>query len=132
MPPTPDNTHVTFALVATLELTKWKWTGALTAKTTNIPTYADLDTTDHFFVDQGMFVMYQELPEPIKGHAAPKGALFQVIGKGMVKRVCWTAQGSSELIFKNVLHAPDLVSNLISINCFNKAGFQITFGGGQV
>ena len=106
--------------------------GSTCGKTTNIPTYADSGTTDHFFVDQEMFVEYQELPELIEGHAAPKGASFRVIEKGTVKRICQTVQGSSELILKNALHALDLASNLISINWSNKAGFQIIFGGGQV
>lgn len=49
-----------------------------------------------------------------------------------MKKICKTAAGTSELIFKNALHAPDLSSNLISINRFDKAGFNVVFGGGQV
>lgn len=41
-------------------------------------------------------------------------------------------QGLSELVFRNALHVPNLASNLISRNKFNKAGFSITFAGGQV
>ena len=40
--------------------------------------------------------------------------------------------GTSVLIFKNALHAPELASNLISINKFDKASFRIVFSGGKV
>ena len=87
---------------------------------------------DRFFVDKKAFSDYEELRDPIKGRTAPKGASFRVIGQGTVRKICKTADGTLELIFKDALHAPDLSSNLISINCFNKAGFNMVFGGGQV
>ena len=49
----------------------------------------------------------------------------------MVKKICKTADGTLELIFKNALHAPDLSSNLISINCFDKAGFNMVLEGAR-
>lgn len=109
-----------------------KWTGAHITKARITPTYADSGATDHFFIDREEFTNYEELPTPIDGQAAPKGAMFRVVGRGTVKQVCRTAQGSLELVFKNALHAPDLTSNLISINWFDKAGFNVVFGGGTV
>ena len=49
-----------------------------------------------------------------------------------MRHICKTSYGSSESVFKNTLHAPDLAFNLISINRFDKAGFRIIFGEGQV
>ena len=68
----------------------------------------------------------------MEGYATPKGAMFCIVGCGTVEKICKTAHKTSELIFKNVLHAPELVSNLILINCFDKARFNVIFGGGQV
>lgn len=79
---------VIYALSATLQ-----------GQSDEVPTYADLGTTDHFFVDRNAFSDYKELPNPIKGHAAPKGAMFHMIGQGTVRKVCKTTQGSSELVF---------------------------------
>lgn len=128
MPTPQQNTqpHVTYALSA-MSLP----TGALTSKI-DVPTYADSGATDHFFVDRGMFTNYEELTSPVEGHAAPKGARFRVIGRGTVRKICKTTNGVAELVFKNALHAPDLTSNLISINKFDQAGFNVTFGGGVV
>ena len=79
-----------------------------------------------------MFTDYKELGNLIEGHATPKGARFHVVGWGTICKVCKMDYGSSELVFENALHAPDLTSNLISINRFDQAGFNITFGGGCV
>ena len=121
-PQTPAETHVTYTLAASVHM----------PADTGIPTYADSGATDHFFVDREMFSDYEELPTPIKGRAAPRGASFCVVGHGTVKRTCTTAQGSSALVFRNALHAPGLTSNLISINKFDQAGFNVIFGGGYV
>lgn len=121
-PQAPAQPHVTYALVTTIP----------TTKPLDIPTYADSGASDHFFVNKEAFTDYEELPNPIEGHAAPKGAMFRVVGRGTVRKTCNTPSGSSELVFKNALHAPDLASNLISINKFDKAGFNVIFGGGQV
>lgn len=109
-----------------------EWTGASITEVHEIRTYADSGATDHFFVDRAVFSDYEELPNPIEGHAALKGAMFRVIGRGTVKKICHTAHGLSELVFKNALHAPDLASNLISITKFDKAGFSVIFGAGHV
>ena len=49
-----------------------------------------------------------------------------------MRKTCQTDQGTSKLIFRDALHAPDLSSNLISINRFDRAGFNMVFGNGQV
>lgn len=38
----------------------------------------------------------------------------------------------SELVFRSVLHTPDLMANLISIGRFDDTGFFTMFGGGKV
>lgn len=106
---TPMEPHVTYALSATTQVPAG----------TPIPTYADSGVTNHFFVERDMFSDYEELPTPIEGRAALKGASFCVVGRGTVRRVCTTAQGLSALVFRNALHAPGLTSNLISINKFD-------------
>lgn len=125
-PQTTDQPHVTYALSATIPK------GSETHQGKTTPTYADSGATDHFFVDRHVFADYKELKNPIEGHAAPRGASFRVIGRGTIKRKYQTTEGTFELVFRNALHAPDLLSNLISINRFDKAGFKVVFGGGYV
>lgn len=61
-----------------------------------------------------------------------KRAMFHVVGQGTVKKICMTTYGTSELVFCNALHTLDLTFNLISINKFDQAGFNIVFGRGTV
>ena len=118
--------YVTYALVATVYPTL-----VLTSKT-DIPSYANSGVTDHFFVNKEMFASYKMLNNPVEGHAAQKGAKFRMTGRGTVRKICKTAYGLSELVFRNALHAPNLTSNLISINKFDQAGFRVIFGGGVI
>lgn len=79
-----------------------------------------------------MFTDYKELATSVEENTALKKAKFCVIGQETVQKICETAYGLSELDFKNTLHAPDLISNLILINRFGQTSFNVTFGEGLV
>ncbi|KAH0590739.1 hypothetical protein H2248_000865 [Termitomyces sp. 'cryptogamus'] len=83
----PAQPHITYALAVTLQ-----------CKATNIPTYADSGTTDHFFVNKDAFTNYKELLSPMEGHTAPKGAMFGVISQGTVKKICKTDPSGREVL----------------------------------
>lgn len=57
--------------------------------------------------------------------------MFKIVGQGTVRKVIATQARPTELVFTNALHTPDLAANLISIACFDKAGFLVTFSKGR-
>ncbi len=57
---------------------------------------------------------------------------FTIIGKGSVTKTYHLEDRTIRLTFRNVLHAPALAVNLISVSQFNRSGFYLLFGGSEV
>ncbi|KAI0348940.1 hypothetical protein OH77DRAFT_1382055, partial [Trametes cingulata] len=59
---------------------------------------------------------------PFTGNAARRGATFQIVGMGDVQILLRMGGRESVVILKDVLHAPDLAANLISIARIDRGG----------
>lgn len=97
-------------------------------------TYIDSGTSDHCFMSCEDFENnYMAFSTPREGQSASKGAKFRILSQGSVTKVinlpglnlCTT------LKFQSILHTPDLTANLISMGCFDLAGFNVNFGNNQ-
>jgi len=95
-------------------------------------TYADSGATDHCFANREDFATYTAYTSPRTEHIANKGGTFRILGVGEVKHSIIVNGRHTHLIFKSVIHTPDLSANLISISKFDDLGYFTTFGGGKV
>ena len=118
----PEGTwnHMTYALMAT------------TGSGPCILTYADSAANKHCFVEWSDFTTYFPLSKPDEGQPANKGGQFRIIGHGAVMKTIVSGSLRTTTTFKNAVHTPDLIANLVSISMLDAAGCWTLFGGGGV
>ncbi|KAG6852019.1 hypothetical protein C0991_004079 [Blastosporella zonata] len=93
-------------------------------------TYADSAASRHFFTERGDFVTYGPVPDDIATGSVANGGAFRVEGMGRIRKMVSYRVREVKITLDNVLHAPHLDHNLISIGCLDLKGCTITFGGG--
>jgi hypothetical protein len=86
----------------------------------NIPTmsscsFADLGCTIHFFKNKDIFSSYKSLNRVV-GQSSKEGTSFTVLGTGNVELQVVFKGSEHTLMFCDVLHAPDITANLLSIS----------------
>jgi hypothetical protein len=85
----------------------------------------DSGASKHFEPRCKNFTMYREIPpSPI---TSANGHTFQAIGKGKVVICVKTSQGHAKLQLQKVLHAPSMLTALISVSAMARAQFNIHF-----
>jgi len=91
-----------------------------------------LGASDHCFTNKSLFTTYKALEQPSVGLSANKEATFSIIEKGDVEILTDIKSIRRKVKFKNVLHIPEIRSNLISLLRLKdkKAHFEI--GRGKV
>ena len=95
-------------------------------------TLIDLGASDHCFVDKSLFTTYKPLQQLSFGLFANKGAAFSIEGKGSVEIVTDIKGVKRKVKFENMLHTPDMRSNLISLLRLEDKGVYVEIGGGKV
>ncbi|KAG6848337.1 hypothetical protein C0991_000697, partial [Blastosporella zonata] len=93
-------------------------------------TYADSAASRHFFTNRRDFITYGPVPDDFAAGSVANGGVFRVAGMGKIRKVVSFGGQEVELTLDDVLHAPLLDHNLISIGCLDVKGCIITFGGG--
>ena len=95
-------------------------------------TYADSGASDNCFINKSDFEGYELFYELCEGQGADKTSKFKIYGHGKVTKLFATNGKHTKLTFKLALHTHNLSANLVSIGCFDHAGFTIIFGGKTV
>jgi hypothetical protein len=128
---TPASSPTTTALLAeTLDeyATNFSFMAALNEHSLSLATYLDSGASNHYFVDRSWFSEYVEIT-PITGSAAKAGSTFSIIGMGTVC-IQTPINGKTNIVtLRNVMHAPDLTANLISIAKSARNGCTGTYDG---
>jgi hypothetical protein len=88
---------------------------AMNHKSDTLKTYIDSGASHHYFADKSWFDEYTEIT-PTTGHTASQGSTFSIVGVGNIRALCMVDDGYQSFTLMNVLHAPDLVANLISVS----------------
>jgi len=101
------------------------------AKTESRLTLIDSGASDHCFVDKSMFSSYTPLINPSEGLSAGEGSVFSIIGKGDVKFQTYINGRVRNIILEDVLHTPELRSNLISVSKLEMKGTAVIFKDGK-
>ena len=96
-----------------------------------VSTYADSGASHHYFMDRLDFETYTEI-SPVMGQGAGKDSTFQIIGVGSVRKDIVMDGRWQRVIFTNVVHAPDLTVNLISISQLDAEGVFVQVGNGAM
>ena len=91
--------------------------------------YLDSGATDHMCFETHQFSSYKAIV-PIAIHIA-NNAITHAVGIGEVALQASTEDGTSEITLRDVLHVPDLMTNLMSIRKIAKKQFPILFDGDQ-
>lgn len=113
-----------------------EWPGAITGYlahtylalgTSNPQTWLDSGTNFHIAKLRAWFSNYREcVPEPVQGIAGS----IMAVGLGDVTFLANLDDGKkAHILFKNVLHVPDIAANLISISRLARGGLTTEFGG---
>jgi len=78
-----------------------------------------------------MFSSYTPLVNPSEGLSAGKGLVFSIIGKRDVKFQIYINGRVRNIILKDILHTPELRSNLISVSKLEMKGTAVIFKDGK-
>lgn len=108
---------------------------------TNVNTILDSGASNHCFVSRSCFTSYTPFDTPFTGCSADKNSTFDIRGKGVVS--CTTSVNGNDVKIEilDILHTPNLRSNLISISklvskgalvCFEKNSAIVTLARGNV
>ena len=98
-----------------------------------IATVIDSGATDHCFADFLAFTEYKKFDAPLTGRTAEKGISFTITGQGTVKMAIEVKnERVVDLTLQNVLHTPELHSNLILIPKVCGLGLDVQFGEKEV
>jgi hypothetical protein len=102
----------------------------------NIPamlscSFADLGCTIHFFKNKDVFSLYKSLNRVVS-QSSKEGTSFTVLGTGNVELRVVFKGSEHTLMFHDVLHAPDITANLLSISRMDITGWSAVFGNGHV
>jgi len=93
----------------------------------NMPMLIDSGASDHCFVNRESFISLTPLHQPTMGFTATKESIFNVTGKGKAKIETCVNGTNRNIIFEDVLHTPELRSNLISVSKLAKKGVKVEF-----
>lgn len=104
-----------------------------TQETTNTgtpcATYADSGASRHFFTNRADFVTYHPPSAADVVGVTAEGRTFRIEGCGRVRKWVTYNGETTEILFENALHAPDLSHNLISLGCLVRKGVRIGLEG---
>ncbi|KAJ7716631.1 hypothetical protein B0H16DRAFT_1278867, partial [Mycena metata] len=76
---------------------------------------ADSGASDHFFRNRDNFTTYEAIPTRTGKSALASEGDFTIVGKGNVRMVFQVDGKLVHVTFTNVLHAPSLSANLVSV-----------------
>ncbi|KAJ7736927.1 hypothetical protein B0H16DRAFT_1214845, partial [Mycena metata] len=77
---------------------------------------ADSGASDHFFRNREDFATYDVIAARTGKSALASEGDFAIVGKGNVKKVFRVDGKLVHVTFTNVLHAPSLSANLVSVS----------------
>ena len=97
----------------------------------NRPTLIDSGASDYCFADKSMFLSYTLLEKPSEELSAGEGSVFSIVGKGDIKFQTYINGKIRNIILEDVLHTPELRSNLISVSKLKKKGTGVIFRNGK-
>jgi len=103
----------------------------LHTKVQNRPTLIDSGASDYCFADKSMFLSYTLLEKPSEELSAGEGSVFSIVGKGDIKFQTYINGKIRNIILEDVLHTPELRSNLISVSKLKKKGTGVIFRNGK-
>ena len=89
---------------------------------------ADSACTSHIVWDREIFIDYTPTP----GHQISRFGKAPGLGRGTIKLESTMEGKISTITLKNVVHAPDMPFNLISISCTIEAGAAVLFSSPRV
>ncbi len=87
----------------------------------------DSGTSDYFFRNREDFTDYTPVAFRMGSSAVEGKGTFEILGQGTATKTFRLNGKDVKLTFKNVLHSPSLVANLISISALDKAGLSTVF-----
>jgi len=94
-------------------------------------TLIDSGASDHCFADKSMFTTYRPLKQPSEGLSAERNSMFSIVGKGDIELHTFVEERRQRIILENVLHTPELRSNLISVSKLGQKGASVNFDGDE-
>ena len=92
----------------------------------------DLGASDYCFVDKSLFTTYKALEQSSVGLLANKRAMFSIIEKRNIKIITNIKDIRRKVKFENMLHIPEMRSNLISLSRLEDKGACFEIGRGKV
>lgn len=95
----------------------------------NSHTILDSGASNHCFIDRSCFLSYETFDFPQTGCAADKNSTFDIRGKCVVNCTTFINNTEVKISMSDVLHTPNLRSNLISISKLVSKGVQVRFEG---
>ncbi|KAJ3552616.1 hypothetical protein NP233_g12841 [Leucocoprinus birnbaumii] len=97
----------------------------------NILTLIDSGASDHCFANATLFSPYAPFPSAQTGLSAGRDTTFDIVGKGAVKFMTAIGGVNRKVTFEEVLHTPNLRSNLISVSKLGQKGVRVEFTGSE-
>jgi len=93
----------------------------------DIPTLIDSGASNHCFADKTLFTTYIPLNHPSIGLSVGRDSTFRILGKGTIKLRTYVNGEQKTITLDNVIYAPELKSNLISVSKLGSRGASIIF-----
>ena len=94
-----------------------------------ILTLLDSGTSDHCFITKSWFLSYNMISPPRRGNSAGKDSTFTIDGTGVAEFSTTIDSIASRIKINDVLHTPQLRSNLISVSKLVGKGMTVAFEG---
>ncbi|KAL7280494.1 hypothetical protein ACG7TL_005426 [Trametes sanguinea] len=123
------HTHAFVAALATETLGVNPTYDAMQEPMSNIRAYADTGASHHYFIDRRHFSNYRSTSS-MTGNAAKRGSTFEIAGIGDVSLIIRTEGRDVKIRLHDVLHAPDLAANLVSVARIDRGGYRIEIDEG--
>ncbi|KAL7278428.1 hypothetical protein ACG7TL_007425 [Trametes sanguinea] len=98
---------------------------------TNIHAFADTGASHHYFTDRRHFTNYRTT-STMTGNAAKRGSTFEIAGIGDVSFIIRAEGRAVQILLRDVLHAPDLSANLVSVARIDRGGYRIEISEGRM
>jgi len=87
----------------------------------------DSGALDYCFADKSLLTNLTLFKNPTTGLGAGKGSIFTINRRGNVELQTMANGIKRNITFKDVLYAPNLRSNLISVSKLGKKGMKVIF-----
>jgi len=94
-----------------------------------ILTLLNFGTSDHCFITKSWFSSYNMISPPRRGNSAGKDSTFTIDGTGVAKFSTTIDDIASRIKMNDVLHTPQLQSNLISVSKLVGKSITVAFEG---